>query len=74
LQNLSGLFNAPLSGYNLPIPFFADANAPLWHQALGYEVSGIVGVLVIGGVVYGLATLLRGNDKVRPTSAGHSAA
>src|SRR5262249_47024771 len=74
LQDLSGLFNAPLSGYNLPIPFFAEANAPLWHQALGYEVSGIVGVLAIGAIVYGFAYLLRGNDKARSTSARHCAA
>jgi cobalt/nickel transport system permease protein len=59
LQELSGLFNAPLAGYNLPLPFFADANAPLWHQALGYEISGIAGILLIGGVITGVAYLLR---------------
>ncbi len=62
LRSLSGLFNAPLSGYNLPLPFFADANAPLWHQALGYEVSGIVGILVVGALVFGLAWLFRGRS------------
>ncbi len=59
LQEFSGLFKAPLAGYNLPLPFFAGANAPLWHQALGYEISGIVGILLIGGVISGLAYFLR---------------
>ena len=35
LQDLSGVFSAPLSGYNLPLPFFSDASAPLWHAAVG---------------------------------------
>ncbi len=59
LQELSGIFSAPLSGYNIPLPFFSDANAPLWHAALGYELSGLIGILLLGGVVYGLAWLLR---------------
>jgi cobalt/nickel transport system permease protein len=59
LQELSGIFGAPLSGYNLPLPFFSRASAPLWHAAVGYEISGILGVLLVGGVVYGLARALR---------------
>jgi cobalt/nickel transport system permease protein len=61
LQDLSGIFSAPLSGYNLPLPFFSHASAPLWHAALGYEISGILGVLLVGGAVYGLARALRRN-------------
>jgi cobalt/nickel transport system permease protein len=73
LQSLSGFFNAPLSGYNLPIPFFNDANAPLWHQALGYEVAGIVGVLLIGLVGLGLASLLKARDAREPSPGGWAA-
>ncbi|HEX7495757.1 MAG TPA: cobalt transporter CbiM [Candidatus Limnocylindrales bacterium] len=62
LQNLSGVFSAPLSGYNLPLPFFSHASAPLWHAALGYEISGILGVLLVGGAAYGLARALRRNE------------
>ena len=51
LQDLSGIFSAPLSGYNMPLPFFSGANAPLWHAAIGYEIAGIVGILLVGGVV-----------------------
>ena len=59
LRQLSGFFSAPFSGYNVPLPFFNGNNAPLWHTALGYEISGIVGVLLIGFVLFALSTLLR---------------
>ena len=59
LQSLSGVFSAPLSGYDLPLPFFSRASAPLWHAAVGYEISGIVGMLAVGGAVYAIARLLR---------------
>lgn len=65
LQEFSGIFSAPFSGYNLPLPFFNGDNAPLWHQAIGYEFSGIVGILVLGGAAFSLLTLLkrlRGNE------------
>jgi cobalt/nickel transport system permease protein len=58
LRELSGIFSAPLSGYNVPLPFFSDASAPLWHAGIGYEISGILGVLLVGGVVYGIARAL----------------
>ena len=58
LQNLSSAFSAPLGGYNIPLPFFQDANSALWHAALGYEITGIIGILLSGAVVYGLARLL----------------
>ncbi|MEI7745129.1 MAG: cobalt transporter CbiM [Chloroflexota bacterium] len=58
LQDLSGVFSAPLSGYNLPLPFFADANSALWHAAVGYEVTGILGMLLTGGAVLLVSRLL----------------
>ncbi len=62
LQDLSGIFSAPLSGYDIPLPFFSGANGALWHAAVGYQISGIVGILLVGGVVLTLARLLRGRD------------
>ena len=59
LQDLSGIFSAPFAGYNLPLPFFSEASAPLWHAAIGYEIAGIIGVLLVGGAVYALARALR---------------
>jgi cobalt/nickel transport system permease protein len=61
LQDLSSVFSAPLSDYNVPLPFFSDASAPLWHAAVGYEISGILGILVVGGATYVVARLLRRN-------------
>lgn len=60
LSDLSGIFSAPLSGYNVPLPFFSDASAPLWHAGIGYEIAGIVGVLLVGGVAYLIARVIAG--------------
>jgi len=60
LSDLSSVFSAPLSGYNIPLPFFSDANASLWHAAVGYQITGIIGILASGGVVLLLARLIRG--------------
>ena len=49
LQDLSGIFSAPLSGYDIPLPFFSGANGALWHAAIGYQVAGIVGILLVAG-------------------------
>ena len=35
LQSLSDFFSAPFKDYNLPLPFFDGADAPLWHTAAG---------------------------------------
>ena len=59
LQDLSSIFSAPLSGYNIPLPFFSDANADLWHAAIGYEITGIIGMLLCGLLVLGIAQVLR---------------
>lgn len=48
LQNLSSLWGAPMARYNLPV---------LGNTSLGYLLSAIVGILVIGVVVW-LFTLL----------------
>jgi len=60
LQQLSGIFSAPLSGYEIPLPFFSGANGGLWHAAVGYQAAGIVGILLCGGVILAIARLLRG--------------
>jgi hypothetical protein len=51
----------------MPLPFFSEANAPLWHAGIGYELAGIIGVLAVGAVVYMIARLLRG-DAGEPSS------
>lgn len=58
LQRFSTIFSAPLGDYNLPGSFFSDANAPLWHAAIGYEISGIIGILLLGVVMWLLGRLL----------------
>ena len=60
---LATLFNAPLANYNLPFDFFSNTNAPLWHAALGYEISGFIGICLVAPWVIGLATLVR---RMRP--------
>jgi hypothetical protein len=63
LRDLSTVFSAPLGGYSIPLPFFSDANAELWHTAIGYEITGIIGILLCGGMVYFAGRLLgRGRD------------
>jgi cobalt/nickel transport system permease protein len=68
LRDLSGVFSAPLSGYNLPVPFFSDANAPLWHAGIGYELAGVVGILAAGAVVYAIARVLGGKGPEGPAA------
>jgi cobalt/nickel transport system permease protein len=73
LQDLSGLFSAPLAGYNMPLPFFSDASAPLWHAAVGYEISGVLGVMLVGSAGYLLARLLRRHGTVDGVPQGAKA-
>jgi cobalt/nickel transport system permease protein len=64
LHSLSGVFSAPFKDYNLPLPFFSAADAPLWHTALGYEIAGLLGMLVLGAVLLGFGWLvLRRNSE-----------
>jgi hypothetical protein len=58
VQAFSTLFSAPFKDYNLPLPFFDGADAPLWHAAIGYEIAGILGILAIGLVLWGIGALL----------------
>jgi ABC-type Co2+ transport system permease subunit len=78
LQDLSGIFSAPLSGYDIPLPFFSGANGALWHAAVGYQLAGIIGILLVGGGVLFLARLLRGTATAEElpddTGAGHPVA
>jgi len=74
LKDLSGIFSAPLADYNIPLPFFSDANAALWHAAIGYEIAAVIGMLLVGGAVLAGARLLgRGRD-VAPAAPGPSPA
>jgi hypothetical protein len=58
LQELSTWFSAPFKDYNLPLPFFNEADAPLWRVALGYELAGLLGMVVLGLLLFGMASLL----------------
>jgi cobalt/nickel transport system permease protein len=58
LQSLSQVFAAPFKDYNLPLPFFDAADAPLWHTAVGYEIAGLLGILVVGLVLWAIGSLL----------------
>jgi cobalt/nickel transport system permease protein len=59
LQDLSGIFSAPFSGYTIPLPFFREANAALWQTAIGYELAAIIGILALGAAIYALTGLIR---------------
>lgn len=63
LKQLSGVWSAPFSGYNLQSSFFSGPNVPMWRQGLGYELSGLLGILLIGALFWGLATLLTRQHK-----------
>lgn len=67
LQDFSSFFSAPFADYNLPLPFFNGSEAKLWQVAIGYELSGIIGIMLVGLIVYGLALLLNRTRK-RPGS------
>jgi len=75
LRDLSTFFSAPLSGYNVPLPFFSDANADLWKVAIGYEIAGIVGILLISLVIFGLVYVIQrmsgGTPSESPTDELH---
>jgi cobalt/nickel transport system permease protein len=72
LADISGFFSAPLAEYNIPLPFFSDANAPLWHAAIGYEIAGILGILAVGLVTLAIVRVigLTNRSASVPESAG----
>ncbi len=55
LQDLSNVFSAPLNGYDIP---FVHSNS-LIRAAIGYEITGILGILLCGVAVIGIAELIR---------------
>lgn len=75
LQALSGFFSAPFKDYNLPLPFFSGENAPMWHTAIGYEIAGLLGILILGVVLWGFGTLImrRGSEQLGPVQGVTSA-
>ena len=77
LRDLSSMFSAPLGGYNLPLPSSATPT-PSWHEAIGYEIAGILGILPCGGAIYGLTWVIRRSRRPRTDdeagAVGHSTA
>ncbi|MEI7554564.1 cobalt transporter CbiM [Candidatus Chlorohelix sp.] len=67
LKDFSDFFKAPLADYKLPFPPFDGENSQLWQQAIGYEIAGIVGILLLGGLMFGLAMLLKKRGTVEET-------
>jgi cobalt/nickel transport system permease protein len=65
LHAFSSFFSAPFADYNIPLPFFNGSEAHLWQQAVGYEITGIIGILLVGAIAYGLALLI-GKTKKGP--------
>ncbi len=63
LRQLSSLFGAPLAGYEFPVPFIDKARAPLVHAAIGYEIAGIIGIALLGGVMLLVGRLLARPDE-----------
>jgi hypothetical protein len=57
LERLADLWKAPIAGYNL-----AGEDASIWAQALVYIVSGILGILIVGCIVYILARVIKSNE------------
>jgi cobalt/nickel transport system permease protein len=76
ISDLSSAFSAPLAGYEIPLPWFHGANAQLWHAAIGYEITGIIGMLICGALVLGIASLVRGRrtDPAEPADPAPRAA
>ncbi len=72
LSDFSSFFSAPLAEYNVPLPFFSDASAPLWHAAIGYEITGILGILAVGAATLVVARLIgmTVGPGLAPASAG----
>jgi hypothetical protein len=62
LKDFSGFFSAPFKDYNIPLPFFSADNVPLWHTAIGYELAGLIGMLILGVILWGIGTLITRRD------------
>lgn len=64
-EQFAQIFSAPFADYNVSVPFFD--NAALWHQAIGYEIAGLIGLIVLGLIMLGLGYLLRKRSPVSGT-------
>jgi hypothetical protein len=53
LKKLTDLWKAPIADYNL-----GSESSPLIIQVLSYVVSGILGIAIVGGVIYLISRLL----------------
>ncbi|HEY2595852.1 MAG TPA: cobalt ECF transporter T component CbiQ, partial [Chloroflexota bacterium] len=74
LQDQSGFFSAPFKDYNVPLPFFIGEDVPMWHTAIGYEIAGLIGMLLLGGILWGVGTLVvrrRARPDVPQRQRGH---
>ena len=60
IQDVASAFSAPLPDYTIPLPFVSQANPALWQQAVGYEIAGMVGILMIGAVFWVVARWYQG--------------
>jgi cobalt ECF transporter T component CbiQ/cobalamin biosynthesis protein CbiM len=72
LQQLGGVFSAPLVGYEVPLPFLSGANAKLWQTAIGYELAAIAGFLLLGASFYVIGRLLARGDHAEDDHADGS--
>jgi len=54
LHDLSAIFSAPLSGYDIPLV----QSDSLLRAAIGYEISGVIGILLCGVVAVAIGTLI----------------
>ncbi len=63
LQDVSSAFSAPLAGYTIPLPFVSGANPALWQQAVGYEIAGLTGMLMLGAVFWVVARWYGSRDR-----------
>ncbi len=53
LKKLTDLWKAPIADYNL-----GSESSPFIIQVLSYVVSGILGIAIVGGVIYLISRLL----------------
>lgn len=64
LQDLSSVFSAPLSGYDIP---FLQGDT-LLRAAIGYELAGIVGILLCGAAAVGIGNLILRYGRTSPAA------
>ncbi|BCB95935.1 cobalt transporter [Dissulfurispira thermophila] len=53
LKKLADLWKAPIADYNL-----GSENSPLIIQVVSYVISGILGIAIVGSVIYLISNLL----------------